>query len=504
VEQDDPAYRVLFESHPQPMWIYDLETLAFLAVNDAAIAHYGYTRDAFLAMTIKDIRPGEDVAALLENVAAVTEGLDRAGVWRHRRRDGTIIEVEIDSHTLLFHGRRCEVVRAADITERRRLEARLWNAQKLESVGRIAGGVAHDFNNLLTVILGYGEILRPHLESDPDAAAALGEIVRAGERARELTRHMLAFASRQPVAPRPLDLNEVLSGMRRMVERLLGADHALELRLDPAAWPVMGDPAQIEQVVMNLAVNARDAMDAGGRVVITTSNRDVDAAEAERLGLAGPGPHAVVSVRDTGTGLSAQDLAHLFEPFYSTKRPGLGTGLGLATVYGIVRQAGGHVTVDSVPGKGTEFQVWLPRTTATVTAVAAAAPRPAPRGGGTVLVVEDDAFVRPLVALTLESAGYRVLVAADGEEALRVAERHGGAIDLLVTDVVLPGLRGPEVARRLAGQRPGLPVLFVSGYSPEALERQGDGEPAANLLPKPFTPAALLERVHALLGARRG
>ena len=675
LRESEEHYRSLFENNPLPMWVYDLETLAFLAVNDAAVHHYGYSREEFLSMTIKDIRPSEDVPALLGNVLKVDRGMDEAGVWRHRRKDGTVISVEITSHEMAFAGRRAELVLANDVTERLHAEemqarrtiqlalradvnaalaesgaemritlgrcaeaivqhfgaafARVWTlnpeenvlelqasagmytnidgpharvpvglfqigliaqerqphitndiqsepetfdqewagregmvafagyplhvegrvvgvmtmfsrrrlpddtldalssvaaviaqyidrkrteealrkseeqfrqSQKLEAVGLLAGGIAHDFNNLLTAINGYSELALMKLKQEDPLHRNLEEIKKSGERAANLTRQLLAFSRKQMLQPRVLDLNSVVVDIEKMLRRLIGEDINLRTSFDPALGSTKADPGQIEQVVMNLAVNARDAMPAGGKLTIETANIYLDERYArEHVGVT-PGRYVMLAVTDTGTGMDAETQARIFEPFFTTKGEGKGTGLGLSTVYGIVKQSGGNVWVYSEVGHGTTFKVYLPRvdedaeeykrTTETEEIL---------RGTETILLAEDEEVVRTLACEILETYGYRVLEATGGGAALLICEREKEQIDLLITDVVMPELSGRQLAERLKQLRPDMRVLYMSGYTDNAIVHQGVLDKGANFIQKPFSPDALARKVREVL-----
>ncbi len=390
-----------------------------------------------------------------------------------------------------------------DITKDLELEEELAQTQRLESIGRLAGGVAHDFNNLLTVILGAAATLRDRLAGEgAGSPEEVEEIDAAGHRAAELTRQLLAFARRQPVAPAPLDLNAVVRAAERLLRRTLGETIQLQVRLGAYPWTVRCDQGQLEQVILNLAVNARDAMPGGGTLALETRNvpagevsptEDPEESEREWVELA---------VRDSGAGMTAEVLAHVFEPFFTTKALGKGTGLGLATVYGIVRQGGGHVLVESEPGQGSCFRVLLPRWHGPPQARSTPAAPPTTRGEEAVLVVEDDAAVRETTVRALAGGGYRVLVAASGPEALALLERAGTLPDLVVTDLVMPGMGGRELASALRARYSGLRVLFVSGYERDAVEPPPSAaDPEAWFLPKPFTPTALLASVRAALEA---
>src|SRR6478609_9448806 len=335
------------------MWVYDFQTLRFLAVNDATVERYGYTRDEFLGgMTIKDIRPPEEVALLLADISSHGgAGSREAKEWRHLLRDGSLIDVEVTTGRIDFEGHRAVLVVAHDVSERKRLERRLTDAEKMEAIGRLAGGVAHDFNNLLTVISGYAEILL-----ERDAGEELEEIARAARQAAGLTRQLLAFSRRQVLHPKLLDLNEIVTGMETMLARIIGDDVSVGTRLAGDLAAVEADRAQIERVILNLAANARDAMPEGGALTIETANVELDEHAEDGL----EGPHVLLAVSDTGVGIDADVQEHVFEPFFTTKGTGEGTGLGLATVFGVVKQSGGGIYVYSERGSGTTFKIYLP------------------------------------------------------------------------------------------------------------------------------------------------
>ncbi len=398
---------------------------------------------------------------------------------------------------------------ARDITDRKRseqellaAEERFQQAQKLESVGRLAGGVAHDFNNLLTVILGCSDVLQDDLRAGRPAAPEDVEQIRAaGGRARELTGQLLAFARRQVAAPVPLDLNDAVRASERLLRRVVGEGVQLSVELQPGLWTAVCDPSQVEQIILNLAMNARDAMPRGGELALQTRNLDVDGAHTASDGEARAGEWVQLMVQDTGVGMAPEVLAHLFEPFFTTKPKGSGTGLGLATVYGIVSQAGGHVHVRSAPGQGTAIEVCLPRRLQVAQRPSQILAAPAARGTETVLAVEDDPLVREITARALRAGGYRVLVAAGGAEALEMAARLEGPLHLIVTDVVMPGMDGRALADELRRRNPGVRVLYVSGYAHDIIGHHGVLDAGVELLPKPFTSGALLARVRAVLDA---
>jgi two-component system, cell cycle sensor histidine kinase and response regulator CckA len=387
-----------------------------------------------------------------------------------------------------------------DITERRLLEEQLRQAQKMEAIGRLAGGIAHDLNNALTAIAGYAELALGEVASDHAARADVEEIRRAAERAGSVTRQLLAFSRKQLLEPRIFDLNETIGAICRLLSRLLGADVEVQTRLAQGALPVLGDPGQVEQAVINLAVNARDAMPGGGTLMIATTQETIDEAYARSHPPMPPGQYVVLRISDSGHGMPRETQARIFEPFFTTKDVGKGTGLGLSMVYGTLKQSGGFIFVDSEVGHGTTFRLFFP---------AAAAPEPVAahvstvrmgerHGHETLLIAEDEPSVRNLVASALRHDGYRLLLAGSAEEALTVAGAHGGPIDLLLTDAMMPGKSGMELAGLLTAQRPGIPVIIMSGYTEATLDVPGMTEPFA-LLQKPFSPRELRRRIREVL-----
>ena len=392
------------------------------------------------------------------------------------------------------------VADAAVRRERQRLEQQLQQSQKLEAVGRLAGGLAHDFNNVLTAILGSVELLL--LDTPPDAPTReeLDIIRDAAARAQELIRQLLAFSARQVLQPRVLDLNRLVGDVNKMLRRLIGEDVELVSAPAPDLGAVRADAGQIEQALVNLAINGRDAMPEGGRLTIETANAEIPEGAGRPHGEVPPGRYVTLRVTDTGHGMDAETQAHIFEPFFTTKPHGKGTGLGLATVYGIARQSGGHVTVDSAPGEGTTFRIYLPRVDEAVESGGVPPAVGAPvEGTETVLLAEDEHLVRSLARKVLEQAGYTVLVAAGGPEALQVAALYDGPIHLLLTDVVMPEMSGRELMHRLTLVRPGLRVLYMTGYSDEAVARHGLLDPGTGFMQKPFTPEALARKVREVL-----
>jgi two-component system, cell cycle sensor histidine kinase and response regulator CckA len=509
LRESEERYRLLFESNPQPMWVYDLETLKFLAVNASAVHHYGYSREDFLTMTIKDIRPAEDMRVHYSAVASPI-GANDAGIWRHAKKDGTIIDVEITSHLLVFDDRQAELILAHDITESNRLKAALLSSegqlrqsQKLEAIGQLAGGVAHDFNNLLTAINGYSDLALTRIDLNQPLKGYLEEIRKAGDRAANLTRQLLAFGRKQILQPLAINLNDVVSDMHKMLRRLIGEDIELAAKLNPELKEIKADPGQIEQVLVNLVVNARDAMPRGGKLTIETATIELDQEYAARHVGVAPGSYVMLAVSDTGTGISEETRTRIFEPFFTTKEKGKGTGLGLSTVYGIVKQSGGNIWVYSELGHGTTFKVYLPGLTAAnqktedVTVEA-----PVPGGSETILVVEDEDVVRGLARQILEQEGYSVLEASRGEEALSLCAAYEQPIQLLLTDVVMPETSGKEVADRLRALHPETRVLFMSGYTDEAIVHHGVLDANVEFIQKPFTPAALARKVRQVIDSK--
>lgn len=585
----------LFENNPLPGWVVDTKSHKFLAVNEAAIRHYGYTREEFLALTLGDIElpaapgprrhilknrtiidvetvshpapgspasefvlvydltesakrldlalrasrtgvwsldavsgalvwdayareffgfPGVGSAARFEDLLAAVHAPDRELVsqsilgatpmspelameYRVKWPDSTLHYLVSRGHAFFDQGGKLARVIGVshDITVQRRLEEQLRHSQKLEAMGRLASGIAHDFNNLLTVILGYTAVVHAKLESDDPLRRMVAEARRAGEQAASLTGQLLAFSRKQPIRRAALDVNEAVRALSDMLQRLLGDDIDLSITLEDALFPITADAGQFNQVLMNLAVNAHDAMPNGGRLRIETS----------AVQGAGPaGRCAMLTVTDTGAGMSADTLSHIFEPFFTTKDPGKGTGLGLATVCGIVEQHGGWIDVASELGHGASFQIYWPAASVVPAGSAPALPQPAgARTTGTILLVEDQAAIRMLLEDVLSEAGHRVLAAPDGRRALELAREYSGAVDLLVTDVVMPEMSGPDLASQMAPLRPGAMVLYISGYTDHALLHRGAIEQGAGFLQKPFLPESLLSKIDELLSARR-
>jgi two-component system, cell cycle sensor histidine kinase and response regulator CckA len=499
--RSEATYRSLVEDSPFAIFRSTPDG-RLLAVNPALVSMLGYGSEAQLLQCnmARDIYvdPAERERRVAEVMARGS--LTTEAVWR--RRDGKTITVRAIERVVRDAQGNVEYFNAMaeDITEHRLLEDRLRQAQKMEAIGRLAGGVAHDFNNLLTGILGCADLLMETLGPDAPGRDDVAEIRKAAVRAADLTRQLLAFSRQQVLAPQVLDLNALVGNMEKMLKRLIGEHIELRAALAPELGAVKADAGQLEQVIVNLAVNARDAMPDGGRLTIETRNAQLDATYVEEHTPVVPGAYVLLAVTDSGTGMDAETKSHIFEPFFTTKELGKGTGLGLATVFGVVKQSGGYVWVYSEPGQGTTFKIYLPRVAETPTAAAPRAAAPASlRGSETILLVEDDETVRGLTRRLLVARGHTVVLASQGEEALQLAQRHAGRIHLLVTDVVMPGMSGRELADRMQALLPGIKVLFLSGYTDDAIVRHGVLEPGVAFLQKPFAADALARKVREVL-----
>jgi len=493
--------RALFIGSPLPMWLYDIDSLRILSVNDAAVVQYGYSSEELLTMSLHDIHSPETPPALDTEHGEVPE-YHRTGIFRHRRKDGTVIRVDVYVHDVWVAGRRSRLALLQDVTEHLKLEDQLRQSQKMEAIGQLAGGIAHDFNNLLTIVNGYTDILLARSRPGVEGYEELAEIRKAGERAASLTRQLLAFGRQRELDPKVIDLNSAVTDMDKLLRRLIGEQIELVVVPSPVLGSVRTDAGQIEQVIMNLAVNARDAMSGGGTLTIETANVEVDEGfTRSHVGVL-PGPYVVLAVTDTGCGMDTETQQRIFEPFFTTKEPGRGTGLGLATVFGIVKQSGGHIYVYSEPDRGSTFKIYLPRVDSPPSPrLAGASARAGKARGETVLVVEDEEQVRRLTCIVLAEAGYVVLEAANPEQALTIADDRPARIDLLVTDVIMPGMVGPALVRQIALRRPGLKTLFLSGYTGRTVSQNGELDENAPFLEKPYTPQALLSKVRDVLDA---
>jgi PAS domain S-box-containing protein len=502
LRQSEMSFRSVVEGAPYGIFRASVDG-RFLRVNSALQEMLGYrTSKELLDVTLGGniFRNPADFQRLVVLMGGTDEFKDVEMEWK-RKNDSPI--------TVLCSGRRVKgedenssynEVFVEDITERRVLERQLRAAAKMEAVGRLSGGIAHDFNNLLGVIIGYSQMVERKMERDNPLYEYVEEIEKAGQRATALTRQLLAFSRQQILTPKVLNLNELVSDMVKMLPRLIGEDIAITTKLEPAIGSVKADQGQIEQVVMNLAVNARDAMPSGGRLTIETADVVMDEMYARQHPGAKPGKYVMLSVADSGVGMNSETMLHIFEPFFTTKEVGKGTGLGLATVYGIMKQSGGYIWVDSELGKGSCFQIFLPRVEEAVTHVAEeTSPSPILQGNETILVVEDAEPLRKLARTFLEEHGFQVLTASSGEEALKVAAEFSGKIHLLLTDVVMPGMNGRVLAEQLLPKRPGMIALYMSGYTDSFIAGHGVLEEGTHLLHKPFTEEVLISKVREVL-----
>jgi PAS domain S-box-containing protein len=518
LRESEQRYRNLVEQAPVAIVIHRDERFVF--ANPAAVQMLAAKSvDELIGRPIWDIIHPDYVDIVRRRVRTLYQRAGSVPVIEEQfyRLDGEVIDVEVIASTVAFEGRPASQAMFTDITERKlqeaehaKLEGELRQSQKMEAIGQLAGGIAHDFNNILTAIIGHlglaEDAIAKVLPHEHAGVHELHEVERAANRAAGLTRQLLTFSRKDVAQPEILDLNQIIIQMRGMLRRLIRESIELELRLAPDLRRVRADANQLEQVVLNLVVNARDAMPGGGRLTVETRNVVLDAGYVSTQPDARPGPHLVLAVSDTGTGMDQTTVERIFEPFFTTKDIGQGTGLGLATVHGIVRQSGGHITVYSEPGVGTTFKICLPAA-AGAASRAPAEPEPVeakPLGQGeTILVCEDDASVRQLTTKMLRSAGYKVIVASNGAAALKIAGEHPGPIDLLVTDVIMPEMNGRQLARALASNRPDMRTLYISGYTSDVIAHHGVVDADIEFLEKPFGQADLLKRVREVLNGAR-
>jgi two-component system, cell cycle sensor histidine kinase and response regulator CckA len=503
LRKSEERFARVFQSSVVAFGIAEMSSGRLIDVNNREAEFFGYARDEMIGRTSLELGLWADPAERARLVGGLSADHPTAsGEVAFRRKSGEIRHamVSMEAMTLAGLGEPLVFMVVLDLTEHKHLEAQLLHAQKMEAIGRLAGGVAHDFNNALGVILGYTELLMR--QADEAQRGKLEQILKATQRASGLTRQLLAFSRKQVVDPKVLDLNAILLELEKMLGRLIGED--IDLAIVPGAdlGQVKADPGQLEQVVMNLCVNARDAMPAGGLLRIETANAELGAGPAARHEYTVPGRYVMLAVSDAGCGIEKEMLSKIFEPFFTTKEEGKGTGLGLAMVYGIVKQAGGYVWVYSEVGQGTTFKIYLPRVGEAVVAPEVQEPSMPLKGWETILLVEDESSLRALAREILEDHGYLVIEAIGANEAIEIARRHPEPIHLLVTDVVMPGMNGRGVAEALVAARPGLRVLYVSGYTDDVLAHSGVLAPGTLLLEKPFTPLALLGRVREALGER--
>jgi signal transduction histidine kinase/ActR/RegA family two-component response regulator len=450
-------------------------------------------------------QPASAFNAMVAQVRDSQQELERKVRERTLQLEEANRQLESLSQTNVLKRTEAEKEKTDALEALRNTEKQLVQSQKLEAVGRLAGGISHDFNNLLTVILGYSDISMRHLSEDHPLRRNLEEIVRASERAAALTRQLLAFSRKQVMQPKVFDINTVVTELEKMLRRMIGEDIELRVSLQSGLGNIKADPVQLEQVIMNLVVNARDAMPKGGKLSIETTNVYLDESYARDHVSVEPGHYIMLAISDTGSGMDAETKQRIFEPFFTTKAPGKGTGLGLSMVYGIVRQSGGNIWVYSEEGTGTTFKIYFPRVTDTAEEYKRAATTvEVPKGSETILLVEDADWVRQLARQVLERAGYRVLEANSADAALQIIEAssNGTMLDLLLTDVVMPGMSGNDMSKHVLVRRPNLPVLYMSGYTDDAIVQHGVLEPGINFIQKPFSPDALALKVREVLDAK--
>lgn len=505
LRESEQRYRHLFEDSPLAITVLDAETLKFVAANSTAESMYGYTRQELLGMSLQDTWAPKETQAITDTLNAIKTEDVYTGTHLTHQKKGQLLDLETRIRSIDFGGRKAKLALLTDVTENRRLESMLRQAQKMEAVGNLAGGIAHDFNNLLTVILGYSDMILHNLEDPETLRDKVAEIRGAGERAANLTSQLLAFSRKQILKPQILELNDVVSKISRMLERLVGEDIRISLHLTSGLGQIKADPGQLDQVLVNLVVNARDAMPNGGQVTIETQTVDLDDKSAILQGVP-PGRYAVLLVSDTGCGMDEATKARVFEPFFTTKEVGKGTGLGLSMVFGVVKQSGGTVTIYSEVGIGTTFKIYLPRVDAPAAKSEQAKENHSlPTGNGaTILLVEDEPSLRALAKAVLSHAGYHVLQASNGKEALQVADGMASPPALLLTDVVMPEMSGLQLVEELRGKWPDVAVLYTSGYTDHALIRRNALREDTPFLQKPYMPGSLLEQVASVLADDSG
>jgi PAS domain S-box-containing protein len=505
LRQSETKYRQLFDSIPLPIFAIDRATLRYVEVNEAAVEKYGFSHAEFAGMHISDIRPPEDVPFMLRYMESVRNEAQYGGEFRHRLKSGELIDVDVTGHNIDLDGRQATIVLANDITARKAAqralaesEQQLRQAQKLEAIGQLTGGIAHEFNNILTVITGTIEVLADGVTHNPTLVTIARLIDDAAQRGADLTRGLLAFARRQSLEPRATDINALVAGASKLLRSTLGEHIEIRSKLDAELWPAFVDPSQLTTALLNLAINARDAMAEGGVLALETANIELDEAYARAADDVKPGAYVMIAVSDTGGGIPEAIREKVLEPFFTTKEVGKGTGLGLSMVYGFIKQSGGHLQIYSEQGYGTSVKIYLPR----ADAQASDAPPVAPEvvgGSETILVVEDDALVRTYVTQQLHGLGYKTRVAANAAEALAIVE-EGFRFELLFTDIVMPGpMNGRALATEVRKRRPGVRILFTSGYTDEAAVQGGRLDPGAVLLSKPYRTAELARKIREAL-----
>ena len=499
MRHSEDRFAKAFRSSPLAITISSLAEGRYLEVNDAFLQMMGYARQEVLGRTSNELRIWLAPEERSTMIGHLTEFGRVAGFkTRFKTRSGEIRLTDVSAELIELDGASCVLAITQDVTEAHRLEEQLRQSQKLQAVGRLAGGIAHDFSNMLSVIIGYSELLQERTEPNL-TSKYIDEIRTAAGRAASLTRQLLAFSRQQVLQPKLINLSEIVDRVSQMVRPVMGDDIDLRITCAPLLGAVRADALQMEQVIMNLAVNAHDAMPGGGALIIETRNVDLDETSVSNGASFRPGPYVMLSVSDTGCGMDEQTIAHIFEPFFTTKEPGKGTGLGLSMVHDCVSQSGGHIWLHSDPGGGTTFKIYFPRVDEVAIPARDEGTVEPIKGFETVLLVEDDEPLRKLTTSVLERNGYTVLQASGGKQAIEVARAYSGPIDLLITDVVMRGLNGSELAAVLKAFRPDLKLLFISGYPNELISHHGAFESGVALVEKPFTTSSLLTKVRIVL-----
>jgi len=501
--ESEERYGTLFNAVSDAILVGDKEMTCIIDANDKAVDMYGYTKEELLQLTALDLSAEPDKSA---EFIKSQKGTAFVPIRYHKKKDGTVFPVEISASFYEYRGKNIVISTNRDISsrietekEREQFEEQYYQSQKMESIGRLAGGIAHDFNNLLTVITGTSELMLMDLEPDSQMYANVNEINNTAERAASLTRQLLTFSRKQIIETKVLNLNDTLFSMDKMLRRLIGED--IELVFIPCQdlWPIKADPGQMEQVLTNLVVNARDAMRKGGKLTIETANYHLDAYYAETHPDTTPGDYIMMAVSDTGIGMDEDTRSKVFEPFFTTKDKGQGTGLGLSTCYGIVKQNGGNIRVYSEPGVGSTFKVYLPRTYESRGEDRKSTEEDLPGGTETILVAEDEPAVRKMIHRILSGRGYTVIEASHGDEAVAVATEYTEPIHLLLTDIIMPHMGGKGAAKIIQCSHPGIHILFMSGYTDNSIVHHGVLDPGVAFLQKPFTPQSLLKKIRDVL-----
>jgi PAS domain S-box-containing protein len=500
LKKSEEKYSKVFRATPAGVAVASLDDASFLDVNEEFERIYGFNRHELIGRSAFDLGICFDQAQREHILGLLRKGEPVKDVEvQTRTKSGDVRTVRYNGQLIDIGGITCFISAVVDITDRKRLESQLQQAQKLEAIGRLAGGIAHDFNNMLAVILGQADLAAQTLAPGNPAHESIQEIRKAAERSAELTRQLMVFARRQDAASQPLDLNRAISERLAMLRRLIGENVALKWNPAPSPWSVKMDPTQVDQILINLAVNARDAIADVGTLTISTENWLQEEAQPQTGGGEGAHEWVILTVRDTGTGMGNESLAHIFEPFFTTKEIGKGTGMGLATVYGIVQHAGGRIEVESKLGEGTTFRVYLPRTVETAVHVHETGLTELARGHETLLVVEDEPAILKITRTALQRLGYSVIAVASAKDALALATQHEGPLQLLLTDVVMPEMNGLDLYARIATSHPGIRVIFMSGYSAELFPRSDDGKRPVSFLQKPFRMQQLSAKVREVL-----